>query len=191
MNAITRIPARGRPGKQKGAAMLVVVILFLVVLPILIATFMQHTVDGTSQGVSSSVRSAAADAGARALSALRQQIDTALVNGPLEYQSSPPSWFIGSGRTVDVRSSGFWSTCKASGLCIDSSVSQPIGTGTNTTAFTVNELVTPTGVTDSMICGQDGFVAVFYNIFIHTQATTIPADGGDTIQSVYRSCQRF
>lgn len=191
MNTLTRTPSHRMPGKQNGAALLVVVVLFLIVLPILIATFMQHTVDGTAQGVASNVRSAAADAGGRALSALRQQIDTALTNGPIEYQSSPPAWFIGSGKTVDVRSSGFWSTCKANGLCVDSSVNQPIGTGTNTTSFTVNELVTPTGVTDPMICGQDGFVAVFYNIFIHAQADNIPADGGDTIQSVYRSCQRF
>ena len=190
MSRPTHTPTRTAPGKQQGAALLVVVILFLLMLPILIATFMNNNVSGTQQGVSSSVRSAASDAGGRALSALRLKIDAALVNGPLEYQSAP-AWFIGAGKTVDVRSSGFWSTCQANGLCVDGSVDQPIGTGTNTTAFTVNELVTPTGVTDSMICGQDGFIAVFYNIFIHTQASNIPADGGHTLQSVYRSCQKF
>lgn len=177
------------PRRQKGAALLIVVIIFLLVLPLLIAIFMQHTLEGTTMGVSSGVRSSAADAGNRALAALRPQIDAALSNGLLEYQSTPPAWFIPAGETVDTRSAGFWETCKDKNLCVQSTLGQPIGT--TTTKFTVSELVTPTGVTDPTICGQDGFVAVFYDIFIHTQASNIPADGGHTIQSVYRTCQSF
>jgi hypothetical protein len=177
------------PSRQGGAAMLTVVVIFLLVLPLLISVFMQHSVDNATQGVSSAVRSAAADASDRALAALRPKIDAALLSGPIEYQSNPPSWFIGSGKSVDVRSSGFWQTCSSKGLCSESSLLQDIGS--TSTSFTVDELVTPTGITDPMICGQDGFVAVFYNVFIHTQATKIPADGGNTIQSVYRSCQKL
>lgn len=177
--------------RQKGAALLMVVVIFLLLLPLLIAIFMQHSVEGTTTSVSSSVRSSAADAGGRALSALRQNMDTALKGGLLEYQASPPVWYIGANKNPDVRSSDFWSTCKSNGLCVDSSVNQPIGTGSTNTDFSVFELVTPTGITDPVICGQDGFVAVFYNLFIHTQASNIPADGGSNIQSIYRSCQKL
>lgn len=174
--------------KQKGAALFMVVIIFLLLLPLIVGVFFNRSVSNGSQGVSTTSHEAAANTGDMALAALRGQIDTALMGGLLEYQGTKPAWFITN--PVDVRSSDFWKTCQANGLCVQSTLSAPSGTNPST-AFTVTELVTPTGVTDPVVCGQDGFVGVFYNIFIHTQAANVPANGGNTLQSVYRTCQKI
>ena len=174
--------------KQNGAALFIVVIIFLLLLPIIVVVFFNRSVSNVAQGVSTTSHEAAANTGDVALAALRAKIDTALMGGLLEYQGTKPAWFITN--PVDVRSSGFWTTCLAAGTCVQSTLSAPSGTNPST-AFTVTELVTPTGVIDPIVCGQDGFVGVFYNIFIHTQAANVPANGGNTLQSVYRTCQKI
>ncbi len=176
---------------QKGAVLLVVVVLFLVILPLLMAIFMTHNAAGTTQGITSSMRSTASDVAKQQLAVFRKQIDAALMNGALEYQATPPAWFVKSNNMaqVNVRSTTYWNTCAQNNLCQQSTVAQ-VNQGGGSTNFTVSQLVVPTGITDPLICGQNGFVAIFYNVFIHVQAQNSIANGGNTLQSTYRTCQR-
>ncbi len=180
--------------KQQGAALLIVVMIFLLILPLLIAIFTKHTIEGVTLGVSSSVRSDAADAAGRDLARLRLAIDQALQNGLLEYQPNPPPWFVANPSAsatppFNPRSADFWQTCDKHGLCQATTINQSVGS--TQTPFAIRQVVAPTGIVDPSACGQEGFVAVFYNVFIHAQASNIPADSGYTLQSVYRTCQKI
>lgn len=173
------------PLKQKGAALFTVVILFLFLLPLLYGVFMKRSLQNTMMTASSFWREQAADAANQALAALRPQIDAQLANGLLEYSGTPPAWFISS-NAINVRSSGFWQTCAQNNLC--QQVTQTLANNTASQQFTIRQLVTPTGLTDPKLCQQQGFVAVFYNIFIDAHSNN-PAAGGANIQALYRSCQ--
>lgn len=179
--------------KQQGAALLVVVAIFLLILPLMIAIFTRHAIEGVTLGVSSSVRSDAADAAGRDLADLRIAIDGALQNGLLEYQPNPPAWFVANLNTptnpFNPRSANFWQTCAHDNLCQATTINQSVGS--TQTPFAIEQVVVPTGIVDPSACGQEGFAAVFYNVFIHAQASNIPADGGYTLQSVYRTCQKI
>ncbi len=178
--------------KQKGAILLTVVVLFLLTLPLLIAIFVNHNLAGTMQGVATNSRSLAADAGTAQLATLRQLLDASLQNGLLEYQSSPPSWFINQNNSkINVQSSKFWNTCANNNLCQTATRQMSVGSGGNLT-FNIEQLVTPTSIVDPTSCPPyDGStMAVFYTIYIHAQAANSPADGGYTLQSMYRTCQK-
>lgn len=180
--------SRSLPRAQRGAVLLFVVIIFLLILPILIGAFMKHSVQSTETSVTMSNSAVANQAARIELASMAGDLTTALGNGLLETQPSPPQWFINS-QTLNVRSDAFWSSCAANNQCQTLSVNQPNGSNGITTVA-IQRLVVPSGVTNSNACPADGFVAVYYNIFIHAQ-TTQAKDGGSMIQSVYRACRHI
>lgn len=181
------------PGKERGAALLIVVLMLLLIAPILIGVFLKNETANNNLGVSSAMMAAAKNAGERELADFVQEIATSLNNGLFEYTPSPPGWFVPSSKLseVDVQSSGFWATCASHGLCEKSTLIQSPGLNNDTkTVFTVEKLVTPAGMVNPAACNESGYVAVFYNVFIHVQASNIPAGGGSTLQAIYASCQK-
>jgi hypothetical protein len=103
--------------------------------------------------------------------------------GLLEYQASPPAWFVTQAQASQVKpvSVGFWQQCATQGLCQQSQVQ----------TFTVRELVLPTGVIDPTLCNAQGYVAVFYTLWVQALASSNPANPAAeaaTTQSVYRAC---
>jgi hypothetical protein len=175
------------PRHQHGAAMLMVVIVFLIMLPIAIGMFMRHALTNTAEGVSAVVQTGASSVAEMALAQLRPQIESALNGGLLEYAQNKPAWFVS--QPIDLRSDNFWQTCAAANTCVNTTISAD--SGASVLAFKVNEVVTPTGLVDPFICGEQGFVGVLYNLFIHVQPVNSPSISGSTIQSVYRACQKM
>jgi hypothetical protein len=106
--------------------------------------------------------------------------------GLLEYQASPPAWFVTQASRVNPVSVGFWQKCATQGLCQQSQVQ--LGNGTGRRTFTVRKLVLPTGVIDPALCNTQGYVAVFYTLWVQALASGNPAAEAATTQSVYRAC---
>lgn len=175
--------------RQRGYTLFIVVIVFLLLLPLIVGVYSERSMTNIYQSISASSQVAADNVANMALADFRRDIDDALRSGLLEYQGTTPDWFMNDD-DVDVRSSEFWETCNTLHLCdIPSLVNAPLGSNPNVN-FTIKRLLTPTGVTDPVICGQDGVIGVFYNIFVYAKAERAPAYEGVTLQAVYRTCQK-
>ena len=189
---MSRLPSRLRtPAKQQGAVLLFVVMIFLLILPILIGALMKHSMQSTTAATTIANSSAANQAARIELATTASDITQALDNGLLETQSAPPAWFVNKtgNNAPAVRTDAFWSGCVADGQCQALTIDQPNG-GNGTTPVNLLRLVVPGGVVSSTACPAEGFVAVYYNIFIQAR-TTDARDGGSMIQSVYRACRRI
>lgn len=179
-----RLVSRSR---QRGAALLIVVALFLILLPLALMAIFQRSLQNDLFAHSALWRVQSRDAANRAMAALRQTVaQTIGTGGLLEYQPSPPPWYVAPSAQIQPASAGFWQTCAANNLCQKTTVTLQNGTGRQT--FDVLQLVTPTGVIDPTLCGEQGYVAVFYNLWVQAAASSNPAAGAATEQAVYRAC---
>jgi Tfp pilus assembly protein PilV len=173
--------------RQRGAALLIVVALFLILLPLALMAIFNRSLQNDQFANSALWRAQARDAANQAMAALRANVAQTIGNGGLlEYQPNPPSWYVSPSAQLQPTSASFWQTCAANNLCQSTQVTLNNGTGRQT--FTVLQLVTPTGVIDPTLCGQSGYVAVFYNLWVQATATQNPAAGSASEQSVYRAC---
>jgi Tfp pilus assembly protein PilX len=176
---------------QQGAVLFTVVILFLLVLPLLMLAFDRHTQNNNEMSASALWQERSEDAANAQLAIIRANIATNIANGLLEAMPTPPAWYVNTddptiAAKVATGSASFWQTCKASNLCEASTITVNNGTGRQN--FVIKQLVTPTAISNSTVCGVDGFAAVFYNIFINATASANAAAGSTTIQSIYRAC---
>jgi Tfp pilus assembly protein PilX len=185
------------PRRQRGAALLIVIALFLIILPVALLAIFGRTLQNDTFSGSYLWRAQARDAANAAMASLRAQIAQSIgQNSLLEYQPSPPPWYIGNAQSQNPGSPGyvvpssasFWSTCQTQSVCNATTVTLPNGTGR--TQFQILQLVTPTGVIDPTLCNTQGYVAVFYNVWVQATATNNPAAGSSTTQAVYRACVR-
>lgn len=175
------------PRRQRGAALLIVVALFLILLPLALMAIFQRSLQNDQFAQSAQWRAQSRDAANQAMAALRSTIaQTIGTSGLLEYQPSPPSWYVTPSAQLQPTSSQFWQSCAANRLCQSTTVTLQNGTGRQT--FNVLQLATPTGVIDPTLCGQQGYVAVFYNLWVQATASANPAAGSATEQAVYRAC---
>ena len=175
--------------RQRGAALLIVIALFLIILPVALLAIFGRTLQNDTFSGSYLWRAQARDAANAAMASLRANIAQSIgQNSLLEYQPSPPAWYISNTQNVVPSSANFWSTCQTQKLCNATTVTLPNGTGR--TQFQVLQLVTPTGVIDPTLCNTQGYVAVFYNVWVQATATNNPAAGSSTTQAVYRACVR-
>jgi len=173
--------------RQRGAALLIVVALFLILLPLALMAIFNRTLQNDQFANSALWRAQARDAANQAMAALRSTVaQTIGTGGLLEYQPSLPAWYVAPSSKLQPTSAAFWQTCAANNLCQKTTVNLSNGTGRET--FTVLQLVTPTGVIDPTLCGQSGYVAVFYNLWVQANASQNPAAGGAAEQAVYRAC---
>ncbi len=171
---------------QKGAALLVVIALFLIILPIALLAIFQRSLQNDSFSGSYLWRAQARDAANQQMAALRSTVSQTIgTGGLLEYQASPPTWYVGNTQNVQPGSASFWTGCQSKQLCQATTVTLANGTGRQ--QFQVLQLVTPTGVIDSTLCNP-GYIAVFYNIWVQATASANPAAGAATTQAVYRAC---
>jgi Tfp pilus assembly protein PilX len=174
------------PRSQRGAALLVVIALFLIILPIALLAIFGRTLQNDTFSGSYLWRAQARDAANQQMAALRSTVAQSIGNdGLLEYQASPPAWYIGNTQNVQPNSASFWSGCQTNNLCQATTVTLNNGTGRQN--FQVLQLVTPTGVIDDTLCNP-GYIAVFYNVWVQATATANPAAGSATTQAVYRAC---
>ncbi len=184
------------PRHQRGAALLIVIALFLIILPVALLAIFGRTLQNDTFSGSYLWRAQARDAANAAMASLRANIAQSIgQNSLLEYQPNPPAWYIPppassapSTSYVTPNSASFWSTCQAQSLCAATTLTLPNGTGR--TQFQILQLVTPTGVIDPTLCNTQGYVAVFYNLWVQATATNNPAAGSSTTQAVYRACVR-
>lgn len=182
-------PRHGVKGarKQRGAALLIVVALFLVLLPLALMAVFQRSLQNDQFANSAMWRAQSRDAANQAMSSLRIGIAQAIgTGGLLEYQPNPPSWYVTPSAQVQPTSAAFWQSCASNNLCQGTTITLNNKTGRQT--FNVLELATPTGVIDPTLCGTSGYVAVFYNLWVQASASQNPAAGGVSEQSVYRAC---
>jgi Tfp pilus assembly protein PilX len=172
--------------RQRGAALFIIVVLFLILLPLGVMAIFQRSLQNDRFAQSALWRAQARDAANQEMAKLRNDVANSIGSaGLLEYQSSPPDWFVTQASQVNPVSVGFWQQCATQGLCKPSQVQLDNGTGRQT--FTVRELVLP-GVIDTALCNAQGYVAVFYTLWVQAIAGSNPAAEAATIQSVYRAC---
>lgn len=177
----------GGAQKQRGAALLIVVALFLVLLPLALMTIFQRSLQNDQFGNSALWRAQSRDAANQAMAKLRLSIAQAIgTGGLLEYQPSPPSWYVTPSAQVQPTSAAFWQSCASNNLCQSTTITLNNNTGRQT--FSVLQLATPTGVIDPTLCGTSGYVAVFYNLWVQASASQNPAAGSASEQAVYRAC---
>jgi Tfp pilus assembly protein PilV len=177
---------------QRGAALLIVVALFLVLLPLALMAIFQRSLQNDQFANSALWRSQARDAANQAMTALRSNVAQSIgTGGLLEYQPSPPAWYIPPSAQLQPTSASFWQTCASNTtpLCQSSTLTLANGTGRQT--FNIQQLVTPTGVVDPTLCGNSGYIAVFYNLWVQATAPQNPAAGSASEQAVYRACIRL
>jgi hypothetical protein len=161
--------------------------LFLILLPLGLMALFQRTLQNDQFAQSALWRTQSRDAANQTMAQLRSAVANSIgTAGLLEYQASPPAWFVTQASQVNPVSVGFWQKCATQGLCQQSQVQLNNGTGRQT--FTVRELVLPTGVLDPTLCNAQGYVAVFYTLWVQALASSNPAAGAATTQSVYRAC---
>jgi Tfp pilus assembly protein PilX len=175
--------------RQRGAALFIVVMLFLILLPLGMMAIFQRSLQNDQFAQSALWRVQARDAANQTMAQLRSDVANSIgTAGLLEYQASPPAWFVTQAQASQVNpvSVGFWQQCATQGLCQQSQVQLRNGTGRQT--FTVRELVLPTGVIDPTLCNAQGYVAVFYTLWVQALASSNPAAEAATTQSVYRAC---
>jgi hypothetical protein len=173
--------------RQRGAALFIVVALFLILLPLGMMAIFQRSLQNDQFAQSALWRAQARDAANQTMAQLRSAVANSIGSaGLLEYQANPPVWFVAQASRVNPVSVGFWQQCAAQGLCQQSQVQLKNGTGRQT--FTVRELVLPTGVLDPTLCNTHGYVAVFYTLWVQAIASSNTAAEAATIQSVYRAC---
>ena len=171
---------------QGGAALLVVIALFLIILPIALLAIFGRTLQNDTFSGSYLWRAQARDAANQQMAALRSTLaQTIGTGGLLEYQASPPAWYVGNTQNVQPASASFWRGCQQNHLCQATTVTLANGTGRQ--SFQVLQLVTPTGVVDNTLCNP-GYTAVFYNVWVQATASANPAAGSATTQAVYRAC---
>lgn len=171
---------------QRGAALLVVVALFLIILPIALLSIFGRSLRNDTFANSYLWRAQSRDAANQAMASLRANIAQSIgTSGLLEYQPSPPSWYIGTTTNVQPSSASFWTSCASNNLCNTSTVSLANGTGRQ--SFQIQQLVTSTGVIDNTLCNP-GYIAVFYNVWVRAVASANPAAGSAITQAVYRAC---
>ncbi len=171
---------------QRGAVLLVVVALFLIILPLALLAIYGRTLQNDTFSSSYLWRAQARDAANRAMATLRSNIAQSIgTYGLLEYQASPPAWYVATTTNVQPASAGFWNTCASQNLCQSGNVT--LANGSGRTSFQVLQLVTPTGVVDDTLCNP-GYIAVFYNVWVQASASANPAAGSATTQAVYRAC---
>lgn len=190
-----RMHARGAGARrgQRGAALLVVVALFLIILPIALLSIFGHTLQNDTFAGSYLWRAQARDAANQALTSLRANIAQSIgSSGLLEYQPNPPSWYVPINPSspptgLNPASASFWNSCASQNpaLCAATTVTLANGTGRQT--FQIQQLVTPTGVVDNTLCNP-GYIAVFYNVWVRATASANPAAGSSITQAVYRAC---
>ena len=173
--------------QQRGAALLIVVALFLILLPLALMAIYQRSLQNAQFSNSAQWRAQSRVAANQAMPELRSAVaHTIGTGGLLEYQAAPPAWYVSNASVIQPTSAVFWQTCAAQNLCDETQVTLPNETGRQT--FTVYRLVTPTGVIDPTLCRQSGYVAVFYNLWVQAVASSNPAAGAATEQAVYRAC---
>ncbi len=171
---------------QGGAVLLVVVALFLIILPLALLAIYGRTLQNDTFSGSYLWRAQARDAANQAMATLRSNIAQSIgTYGLLEYQESPPAWYVATTTHVQPASASFWSSCANDDLCQSTTVSLNNASGRK--SFQVLQLVTPTGVIDDTLCNP-GYVAVFYNVWVQATASANPAAGSATTQAVYRAC---
>ncbi len=171
---------------QRGAVLLVMLSLFLVILPLALLAIYARTLQNDTFSSSYLWRAQARDAANQAMAALRGSIAQSIgTDGLLEYQSSPPAWYVANAGNVQPASAAFWSGCASGKLCQSGSVT--LANGSGRTSFRILQVVTPTGVIDDTLCNP-GYVAVFYNVWVQATASANPAAGSATTQAVYRAC---
>lgn len=173
--------------RQRGAALLIVVALFLILLPLALMAIFQRSLQNDQFANSALWRAQSRDAANQAMAALSKAVSQSIGgNALLEYQPNPPAWYVDNVTAVKPNSASFWQTCADQGTCQRTNITLQNGTGRQT--FTVLQVVTPTHVVDPTLCSQQGYVAVFYNLWVQATATANPAAGSATEQAVYRAC---
>lgn len=181
------------PRRQGGAALLLIIVLFLAILPAALLAIFHRTLQNDTYSNGYLWRAQARDAANQAMSALRLSVAGAIGSGGLlEYQPSPPAWYIQNGTNPNLKptTAGFWTSCKTQSTPLCQSSTLTLNNGTGRQQFNILELVTPTGVIDTSLCAQQGYVAVFYNLWVQATASSNPAAGTATTQAVYRACVR-
>jgi Tfp pilus assembly protein PilV len=177
--------------KQRGAALLIVVALFLILLPLALMAIFNRSLQNDQFANSAYWRTQAHDAANQAMAALRRNVAQSIgTGGLLEYQPNPPAWYVNALGASSPIAASFWQTCASNPtpLCQSSTLTLNNGTGRQT--FNIQQLVTPTGVVDPTLCGNSGYVAVFYNLWVQATAAQNPAAGSASEQAVYRACVR-
>ena len=175
--------------RQRGAALFIVVVLFLILLPLGLMSIFERSLQNNRFAQSALWRSQARDAANQTMVQLRSAVANSIgTNGLLEYQANPPAWFVNQASNVNPVSVGFWQKCADAHLCQQSQVQLNNGMGRQT--FTVRKLVLPTGVLDPTLCNAQDNVAVFYTLWVQAVASGNPSADAEasTIQSVYRAC---
>ncbi len=178
---------------QRGAALLVVVALFLVILPIALLAIFGRSLQNDTFAGSYLWRAQARDAANQALASLRSNIAQSIGSaGLLEYQPNPPSWYVPINPSspptgLNPASASFWDTCASQSPALCNATTVDLSNGTGRQTFQIQQLVTPTGVTDNTLCNP-GYIAVFYNIWVRATASSNPAAGSSITQAVYRAC---
>lgn len=119
-----------------------------------------------------------------ALQWLTNQIVTVSQNSPLETSATSAPWFLPAQSSGPVTpTTAYWSACEQGGSAtqVCAPVTLPSGVPQQAWAF-----AQPTGRTDAYGCNTSGFVALFYDLWVHVQdpRTGVAAD----TESLYKLC---
>ncbi len=178
-----RAPQNSTRSAQRGSITLFALIALLLMFLGALYTFRGALLD-TSLTDKAAMRQKDVQASDFALQWLTNQIVTTSQGQPLETAATSSAWFLPAqpGGLV-TPNAAYWTACKSGGSTtqVCAQVTMPSGVSQQAWAF-----AQPTGRTDPYGCSSSAFVALFYDLWIHTQdpRTGVSAD----TESLYKLC---
>jgi len=171
--------------RQRGAVTLFALIALLLMFLGALYTFRGVLLD-TSLTDKAAARQKDVQASDLALQWLTKQIIATSQGSPLETTASGQTWFLSAqpGGAV-TPTAAYWSACEQAPSATQTCAQVAMPSGVPQSAWVFAQ---PTGRTDAYACNTPGFVAIFYDLWVHTvdPRTGVAAD----TESLYKLCAR-